>query len=58
MAKIVADPNTLPDNTLSIPGAKPPVLYLPYQDTGHPEEVDAFRDLIRKLRGEPADRPK
>jgi len=33
-----------------IPGAKPPVYLLPYQDVGHPEEVEAFRKQLRKIR--------
>jgi hypothetical protein len=42
MAKIVVDPNSLPDRAIPIPGAKPPVLSLPYQDFSHSEEVDDF----------------
>jgi hypothetical protein len=52
MAKVVADPHSLPERSVPIPGAKPPVFRLPYQDPGHPEEVDAFRELLRKLRRE------
>jgi len=50
MAKIVVDPNSLPDRAIPIPGAKPPVFSLPYKDLGHPEEVDTFRKLIREIR--------
>jgi hypothetical protein len=52
MAKVVADPRSLPERAVPIPGAKPPVFRLPYKDAGHPEEVDAFRELLRKLRRE------
>jgi hypothetical protein len=50
MAKVVLDPRTLPERTVPIPGAKPPVTSFPYKDLGHPEEVDSFRLLIRELR--------
>ena len=54
---VVVDPKSLPERAVPIPGAKPPVYSLPYQDPGHPEEVDAFRDLVRGIRGQPIDRP-
>jgi len=50
MAKLVFDPKVLPERTVVIPGAKPPVVSFPFQDLGHPEEVDSFRRLIRQLR--------
>ncbi|MFN0168216.1 MAG: hypothetical protein ACKV22_17465 [Bryobacteraceae bacterium] len=50
MAKLVIDPKTLPERTVPIPAAKPPVYSLPYRDRGHPEEVDEFRLLVRELR--------
>jgi hypothetical protein len=49
MAEIVADPKSLPERAVPIPGAKPPVFSLPHKDLGNPEEVDAFRKLIREL---------
>jgi hypothetical protein len=48
MAKLVTDPKSLPDRAVPIPGAKPPVFSLLDKDLGHPEEVEAFRDLLRK----------
>ena len=57
MARIVVNPKSLPERTVPIPGAKPPVSYLPYADLGHPEEVDTFRDLIREIRRRPPTRP-
>jgi len=48
MAKLITDPNGLPERSTPIPGAKPPVFSLPYKDLGHPEEVEAFRDLLRE----------
>jgi hypothetical protein len=33
--------------------AKPPVKTFPHKDSGHPEEADAFRLLIRRLRHQP-----
>jgi hypothetical protein len=50
MAKVVVDPKSLPDRAVPIPGAKPPVLSLPYQDLGRPDEVDEFRKLLREIR--------
>ena len=50
MARIIVDPNSFPERTIPIPGAKPPVYALPYKDLGHPEEVDEFLELVRELR--------
>jgi len=50
MAKVVADPKSLPDRAAPIPGAKPPVFSLPYKDLGDPEEVDEFLKLVREIR--------
>ncbi len=50
MATFIDDPKNLPDRKVPIPGSKPPVTTLPYQDFGHPEEVDQFRELIREIR--------
>jgi hypothetical protein len=50
VAKVVNDAKHLPEPSVRIPGAKPPVYSLPYKDMGHPEEVDAFRKLIREIR--------
>jgi hypothetical protein len=58
MAKVVVDPRSLPDRAVPIPGAKPPVFSLPYQDPGHPEEVDEFRKLLRDIRRQVPTRPK
>lgn len=58
MAQVVADPKSLPERTVPIPGAKAPVYSLPYQDLGHPDEVDALRELVREIRRQPAARPK
>jgi hypothetical protein len=58
MAKIVADPRSLPERTVPIPGAKPAVFSLPYRDLGCPEEVDTFRVLIREIRRNPPTPPK
>jgi len=58
MAKVVVDPKTLPDRAVPIPGAKPPVFSLPYQDSGNPEEVEAFRKLLRDLRRQVPTRPR
>jgi hypothetical protein len=54
MAKIVTDPRSLPEPDVPIPGAKPPVFSLPFQDHGHPE----FLKLIREIRREGSARPK
>jgi hypothetical protein len=53
MAKVVADPRSLPERAVPIPGAKPPVFSLPHKDLGDPEEADAFRKLIREIRRQP-----
>jgi hypothetical protein len=58
MAKVIVDPKSLPDRTTPIPGAKPPVYSLPYQDVGHPEEVEAFRKQLRKIRRQASTRSK
>jgi len=58
MAKVVVDPQSLPERAVPIPGAKPPVYSLPYKDIGHPEEVDTFRELIREIRHQRPTRPK
>lgn len=58
MAKLVTDPKSLPERTTPIPGAKPPVSSLPYQDLGHPEEVEEFRRLIREIRRRPDSLPR
>jgi hypothetical protein len=50
VAKLILDPKVLPDRTVPIPGAKPPVVSFPFQDLGRPEEVDSFRRFIRDLR--------
>jgi hypothetical protein len=50
MSKLVLDPKALPDRSVPIPGTKPPVVSLPFQDLGNPEEVDTFRRRIRQLR--------
>jgi hypothetical protein len=57
MAKVVVDPKSLPERAVPIPGAKPPVYALPYKDLGHPEEVDAFRKLVREIRRQAPARP-
>jgi hypothetical protein len=49
MAKVGVDPKSLPERTVPIPGAKPPVSSLPYADLGHPEEVDSFRESLRTI---------
>jgi hypothetical protein len=58
MARVVVDPKTLPDRAVPIPGAKPPVFSLRYQDLGHPEEVEAVRKLLRDIRRQVPARPK
>ena len=50
MAKLVLDPKTLPEPSVPIPGAKPPVWSLPYKDCGRPDEVDEFRKLVHEIR--------
>jgi hypothetical protein len=52
MAKVILNPSSLPERSVRIPGAKPPVAVFPYKDLGHPEEVDTFRLLVRELRRE------
>lgn len=34
-----------------IPGLKPPIREPLYSEAGHPEEADAFNELIREIRG-------
>jgi len=46
VAKLIVDPRSLPDRAVPIPGAKPPVFSLRYQDPGHPDEVDEFRNCF------------
>jgi hypothetical protein len=58
VAKVVADPKSLPERSVPIHGAKPPVYSLPYKDLGHPEEVDAFRKLVREIRRQSPTQPK
>jgi hypothetical protein len=58
VARVVIDPKGLPERAVPIPGAKPPVYSLPYKDLGHPDEVDAFRKLVREIRRQPPARPK
>jgi hypothetical protein len=58
MAKVVVDPKSLPERAVPIAGAKPPVHSLPYKDLGDPEEVDAFRKLVREIRRKSPTRPK
>ena len=53
MAQVILNPRNLPERSVRIPGAKPPVVTFPYKDLGRPEEVDAFRLLVRELRGDP-----
>jgi hypothetical protein len=50
VAKLVTDPKALPERPVPIPGAKPAVYSLPYKDLGRPDEVDAFRRLVREVR--------
>ena len=49
MAKVV-NPRSLPDPAVVIPGLKPPVWNFAPSDDGDPSEVDAFIEMIRKLR--------
>ena len=58
MAKIIHDPKDLPERTIPIPGLKHAVTTFPYQDFGHPEEVDEFREFIREIRGQSPPKPK
>lgn len=48
----------LPERRVPIAGAKPPVHLLPYRDLGHPEEVEAFREMIREIRRRPIRQPR
>jgi hypothetical protein len=54
MARVV-DPRNLPDQKVFIPGLKPPVRDLAPSDDGDPSDVDAFNDMIRKLRNQPSE---
>jgi hypothetical protein len=58
MAKLVANPKSLPERATPIPGAKAPVYSLPYQDPGRPEEVEVFRKMLRKIRRQGSTRAK
>jgi hypothetical protein len=49
MAKVV-NPGSLPDPAVFIPGLKPPVRDFAPSDDSDPSEVDAFIEMIRKLR--------
>ena len=51
MAKVV-DPRNLPDQKVFIPGLKPPVRDFAPSDEGDPSEVDAFNEMVRKLRNQ------
>ena len=51
MAKVV-NPRALPDHRMTIPGLKPPVRkFVPVGDSDA-REVDAFNQMIRKLRSQ------
>jgi hypothetical protein len=52
MAKVV-DPRNLPDQKVFISGLQPPVRDFAPSDDSDPSEVDAFNQLIRKLRNQP-----
>ena len=53
----MVDPRS-PDPGITIPGLKPPVRDFAPVDDGDPSEVDAFNQMIRKLRDQnPADQP-
>ena len=54
MAKVV-DPRGLPDQTILIPGLKPPVREFAPSDDNDPSEVDAFNQMIRELRNQSPD---
>jgi hypothetical protein len=54
MARVV-DPRNLPDQKVFIPGLKPPVRDFAPSDDGDPSDVDAFNDMIRKLRNQPSE---
>jgi hypothetical protein len=49
MAKVV-NPKSMPDPKMVIPGLKPPVRDFARSDDGDPSEVDAFIQMIRRLR--------
>ena len=49
MAKIIDDPKDLPERTVPIPGLKPPVTTLPFQDLGHPEEFGQTGHALTSL---------
>jgi hypothetical protein len=49
MARVV-DPRALADRTVTIPGLKPSVREFRPTDSGDPQEVDAFIQMVRKLR--------
>jgi hypothetical protein len=51
MARIV-DPRALPDNRITIPGLKPVVREFVPSDNGDAREVDAFNQMIRRLRNQ------
>ena len=51
MAKVV-NPRALPDPEVSIPGLKPPVRDFSPSDDAAPSEVDAFIEMIRRLRNQ------
>ncbi len=51
MAKVV-DPRALPDRRITIPGLKPAVSDFVPSDDGDAREVDAFNQMIRKLRSQ------
>jgi hypothetical protein len=51
MARIV-DSRALPDNRITITGLKPPVREFAPSDDADAREVDAFNQMIRKLRSQ------
>jgi hypothetical protein len=57
MASLIVDTKNLPERKSPIPGSKPPVNRFPHGEMEHPEEADAFRELIREIRHEPIHRP-
>lgn len=53
MAIIVEHTKDLPEyNGRLIPGLKPPMEFL-FSEAGNPEEVDAFLELLREIKGKP-----
>lgn len=46
MSKIVTDPELY--LSAPFPKAKAPVFSLPYEDLGHPEEVETIHELVRE----------